>query len=215
MVETTINRNESGLDTGKDSDNGAIGPIDKPTGGNTEPAAIGGFATISPAELRTPDTGDATGKRRGRPRGSKNRTQEDKPQGNLIESVESLLLSVHFMAAKLLEIEELELDADEAKRLSNALKKVAEFYPVAISPKRLALAELAIAAGTVYGPRAVALYKKPPKKPGPVRVIQPPAPPGHSSSGTAVQPPQRPAAGPRVPSEMWTQDGNEVAGDQA
>jgi hypothetical protein len=219
MVEATINADANGDKPSALPSDGASITTDKHEGGNPQPERIGGFEVYSPSDLRFDDSSGRSGGKRGRPRGSKNRAADAQKtsQSNLIESVESLLLSTHFMLAKLCDVPELELDETEAKRLSEAFKKVAEFYPVGLSPKRLAWTEFCIAAGTVYGPRVVTIYKKKPK-PAPVRVM--PQQPQQAQTGSPGSPGPRPnnaaaANGPRVPSEMWGQDGNEVATDQA
>jgi hypothetical protein len=192
---------------------------------NAEPPRIGNFDLYSPADLRfdEPASGEPA-RRRGRPKGSRNvgtRVAEKASQNNLIESFESLLLSTHFMLAKLLEVDELELDAGEAKRLSDAFKKVAEFYPMGLSPKRLAWAELSIAAGTIYGPRVVTIYKKKPKTPAPpVRVMpspaQPPAKPAPAPNGAPAASQQQQQKGAQTPSQLWSQAVNDDAlSDQA
>jgi hypothetical protein len=187
---------------------------------NAEPERIAGFEVYTPGDLKFDSPGGEP-RRRGRPKGSRNaaRTTTPPPQSNLIENVESLLLSTHFMLSKLLDIDELELDPSEAKRLSDAFKKVAEHYPIGFSPKRLAWMELSIAAGTVYGPRIVTIYKKKPKRPIAV-MNQPPASASKAANGSMQSPPVVPEQpkqppGPRVPSEMWSQDGNEITSDQA
>jgi len=116
---------------------------------------------------------------------------------------------------------EIELDAQEATMLSDSLRKVAEFYPVSLSPKRMAMAELMICLGTIYGPRIITIYKKAPKgpklvppKPAQPQTTQPqPAQPAAASAGS--RPLTQATSGPRVPSEMWNQDGFENATDQA
>lgn len=218
MVETTIDRDEqpSKPDTGLGNE---------PPRRDSEPPRIGGFETLTPGDFNSPSSGEP--RRRGRKPGSKNRPRDGYPQeaqSNLITNLESLLLSVHFMAAKILEVEELELSEDEAKKLSDGLKKVADFYPVSISPKRLAIAELTFAAAGVYGPRIVTIYKK--TKPKQQRVApqqqspqqqpqQPPQQPPQAGPRAVPQSQPRAANGPRVPSEMWNQDANEIPTDQA
>lgn len=230
MVEATLGNNDSGSESGKIGIGDTISQPDKPEGGSSEPSRVSGFEFVSPADLGSAP-GDSGSGRRGRPRGSKNRprdgSSETKAPSNLIESLESLLLSVHLMGAAFLDMEELALDQSEAKRISQALTKVAEFYPVSISPKRLALAELGIVMAGVYGPRAVAIYKRAPKsKPGPQRVAtaqqqaqpQPRAQEQQRPNGSLNVPSVRPltqTGAPRVPSEMWGQDGQETASDQA
>jgi hypothetical protein len=219
MVEATINTDNRTDEPIKPGSDGAINELSRR---DQEPPRIAGFAVESPAEFggEFATIGDAP-KRRGRKPGSKNRASiptEKPPQSNLIESFESLLLSVHFMASKLLDAPEWELDPPEAKALSDSLKRIAEFYPVGLSPKRIAQAELAVVVATVYGPRIVTSFKKAPKpqQPGP-RAVPPPQRQAQQPQAQQqqTQPQARAANGPRVPSEMWNQDGQENPSDQA
>ncbi len=155
----------------------------KPAGAEPEPkreaSTIAGYTTIDPFEFDKFDiiesteqqTGIDTGnsgttgtepKRRGRPRGSKNRdtgytTQKTTPN---LADLEALLLSVHFMGAKLLSAPEWELDKDEAKKLSDAIKEVAKHYSMIMDPKKLALCQLGFCMVGVYGPRAIVTAKR-------------------------------------------------------
>jgi hypothetical protein len=104
-----------------------------------------------------PDTGT---KRRGRKPGSKNRATREQSQKEQSMDLTSLLLSTHFMLAKLTKIDELELEEDEAKRLGDAMARVQkEFGFKIIDPKTAALINLGVAAVGVYGTRAVAIYQ--------------------------------------------------------
>jgi hypothetical protein len=215
MVEATINAADG--DAKPVSNNGGGATPELPRR-DPEPARIAGFETVSPDELRFESSEPS--RRRGRPRGSKNRDiDKAAPTGNLIESLESLLLSVHFMGAKLLDAPEWELDPQEAKMFADSVKKVAEFYPVGLSPKRLAMAEFSIVVATIYGPRIVTTIKKAPRAAVTSRVASgPQAVPQRqqtaqqaktAGNGTSA------ATAPRVPSEMWNQDGIELPSDQA
>ena len=209
MVEATINTNGREPESGEGSDL-------KPQGGDSQPQRIGGFELLSPGDIVGDGiNGDAPRKRKGRPKGSRNASPStEKTQNTLIANLESLLLSVHFMGAKILEVPEIELDEQEAKMLSDCLRKVAEFYPVSLSPKRMAMAELAICAGTIYGPRIVTIYKKAPKGPKLVP-SQPQQTQQQPVQAAAASRPVAPSSTPRVPSDMWNQDGQETASDQA
>jgi hypothetical protein len=224
MVETTL----SGIsDDDKPVTIGADGSVRESQGGGTEPPSIGGFRLIDPGELGDSGSGGAAPKKRGRPKGWRKSVESPASETpkNLIANIESLLLSVHFMGAKLLEVPELELDEEEAKKLADAIRRVAEFYPVALSPKKLAWAEFSFAMAGVYGPRVIAIYKKAPKQqPGPRAVPRQQAqsqaqshqPVNHPGPSQAATPrPLTSASAPRVPSEMWPQSGNEVDSDQA
>jgi hypothetical protein len=223
MVETTINR---GNNEDVPAINGTGSVNNESQGGGTEPPSIGGFRLLDPGELGDAGSGGAAPKKRGRPKGWRKSAESPTSETpkNLIANIESLLLSVHFMGAKLLEVPELELDEEEAKKLADAIRRVAEFYPVALSPKKLAWAEFSFAMAGVYGPRVIAIYKKAPKQPGPRAVPrqteqsqaqshQPVNQPGPSQVATPR--PLTSASAPRVPSEIWPQSGNEVDSDQA
>ena len=177
------------------------GRIEEHSEPNNGSAKHAGFDIISPIDLTGTDDnrGDNSSepRRRGRPKGSRNTPKT--PQGNLTDHLEDLLLSVHMMGAAFLKVPELELDADEAKRLSDSVKQVAEYYPVVFNPKKLAIANLVITLGTIYGTRAVAIYKTAPKRaPATVTPIRPPAP----AAQPAPQPQTPPAAKVEVPSQI-------------
>ena len=62
------------------------------------------------------------------------------------------------MLAKLTNIEQLELDPTEAKKLGEALARVESFYTdKMISEKTMAWINLGAVAGAVYGPRIMAI----------------------------------------------------------
>lgn len=129
---------------------------------------IAGYSAITPSY---PISGTETGgpKKRGRPRGSRNRTTTDtsgtgytqETGKNLatssIADLEALLLSIHLMGAKLLSCPELELDDAEAKKLSDSIKNVAKYYPVVISAKKIALFDLGATLTGIYGTRVIAI----------------------------------------------------------
>lgn len=209
MVETTIGATNAGHsdDTGLNNE---------PQGRDAEPPRISGFTLIEPGDLKFDSPSGESSRRRGRPKGSRNsaRSTEKASENNLIENVESLLLSTHFMLAKLLDVPEFELDESEAKRLSDAFKKVAAFYPLGLSPKRLAWAELSIAAGTIYGPRVVTIYKRKPK-PSPVRVMPTPQPQPQQQQQSQPSNSQPQSKRPEVPSQIFNQGVIDDLSDQA
>ncbi len=141
---------------------------------------IAGFDAISPIDIGTTRIADGTTaptRRRGRPPGSRNRTIDDeteiKTPGDLkVGNIESLLLSIHFAAGKLVH-ESLELDAGEAKKLADAIRDVQKHYPTVIDPKKVAVANLFLVAGGIYGTRIVAAYNNK-KKEAPVQQVTPP-----------------------------------------
>lgn len=145
----------------------------KPDNPVQQPANIAGIPVIDPIIYSDPgndgfrnDGGTTTDsqprKRRGRPPGSKNgvRTEAPKTSSNLVANLESLLISVHIMGAAFLDWEELELDPEEAKRMSDAIKEVGKHYAMEIDPKKLALIELSVVCAGIYGPRVVSAWRK-------------------------------------------------------
>jgi hypothetical protein len=188
----------------KRSDDGDSKPTDRITEPERTTERIAGFDSVSPFDIidngpeRTDSSSSGQPRRRGRPPGSRNRnTAQEKATPNLIADFESLLLSVHFMGAKILSIPEMEIDAEESKKLSDAIKNVAKHYAVNIDPKKLAWAQLAAAAGGIYVPRFIAASKRQPKQPGPVLVPKSDAKPG----AQPINAPPKPKL--EVPSQMW------------
>lgn len=157
--------------------------------GDTGAAKFGsGIPLISPLDFGTGGTtsldsgsGGTGTRRRGRPPGSKNRTGDaaapSQISDNLILSnIEDVLVSLHFMGAKFLDVPEIELSAEESRKLTRAIKNVAQHYRYSVDPKKLALFQLLAVSGGVYGPRLMAIYRKkiasetPAAKPAPVPI---------------------------------------------
>lgn len=159
-----------------------VSPADR---GNTQPSIgdkepngkiqstsdIGGIPVIDPLIYSDPGNdgfkhdGNSTGseprKRRGRPPGSTNKPRNDPPKAasDLVANLERLLLSIHIMGAAFLNWDELEIDADEARRLSDAIKEVGKHYAMQVDPKKLALIELGVVCAGIYGPRCVTAWR--------------------------------------------------------
>jgi hypothetical protein len=93
-------------------------------------------------------------------------------------------LAVHLGIAKIVSMPEMELDNEEAKKLSAAAVNVARFYNVEVDPKILAWVALIGVMGSLYIPRitAAAMRKKMDKEPK------------TPSVQANVQPMQKPAA---------------------
>jgi hypothetical protein len=129
-----------------------------------------GIPTLDPATASDPAIDPDTGKRKsGRPRkdGTNSaRTAASKQSTKEVSAdLTSILLSVHFMLAKLTNVAELELEEDEAKKLGDAVARVNKEFGVQImSPKTAALVNLAMVGGAVYGPRAIAVLNNAKKK---------------------------------------------------
>lgn len=170
-------------------------------------------APIEPATVPIPGPG---GKRRGRPPGSRNAPRAPEPAQaeaavNLADKLDlaELLLGIHSGVALMLEQPILELDKEEAERLSSAMREVAKYYSIGIDPKKLAIINLIQACGFIYGTRAIALWKgskaaAPARKPEEIRPATAPAAPKPA--------PAPPAAGrPRSPADLWPQNGELTA----
>lgn len=185
-----------------------------------QPAAnLGGIPLISPLNIGTGGTSGGFGteprtRRRGRPPGSINRprdTQETSAQLDLkssLSNIEDLLTSIHWGTARLLDMSELELTADDSRQLSRAIRDCLKHYQFNIDPKKMALGNLMMVAGGIYAPRVMAIYRRGEKKPATVTPID------RVKTGTtnnapgpvATPPPSNSVAprnaAPRVPSEM-------------
>jgi hypothetical protein len=155
-----------------------------------ETPRINGFDLNSPSDFETRsdpgfnpagnDFGSTTSepRKRGRPFGSKNK--EKIVSSNLIPDLESLLLSIHFMVSRVTGYSELELSDHEARDIAEAVKNVAQYYPLGLDPKKLAIGQLCFTLAGVYGPKATAIYRKSNEKKGPVLVSPiPPKTPSH------------------------------------
>lgn len=212
---------------GQGNDNGVGEParVAEPIQG--DPNNVGGtgpvleeYAVFSPIDIGvgTPTGGNGSGvpRRRGRPPGSTNRPRAYAPDGtpqpvavkkvspDLGDIVETLLFSVHLMGANLLALPELELEKDEAKQMASAIREVQKHYPeVALSPKKMALMNLATVAGGIYITRGIAIYKRAPK---PAKVIQMPSPKQAAQPSTHVDMPPTPKPTEMAPSDLWVED---------
>lgn len=137
-----------------------------------EPTSIGEPTEDRPRRKRT--RSDA-----GIKRGARQKRVAFSSQGNL----EKLMLSAHMMAAAFLKTPELRIDEQESAMLSKATLDVMKAYGVPeLSDKQLATAQMLMAIGTVYAPRAIIIYSRTHSKP---KLVQPiPFP---SGAGKAVQ----------------------------
>lgn len=89
-------------------------------------------------------------------------------------SLKELLISLHLALAAFTDTQELMLEESEAKRLADAMAEVSKYYTMVFDPKKVAIANLLIVAGGIYGPRFMAWKinrdktSKPPKPGEPV-----------------------------------------------
>lgn len=94
--------------------------------------------------------------KRGRPRGSVNASKSTKKE--VSADLTTLLYSIHTMGAIVLKTPEFALDEKEAEALGRAVANVNEqFGGIVVDPKTMSLINLAIVAGGIYVPRAVAV----------------------------------------------------------
>ncbi len=136
-----------GIDTADQRDaNGSDGVID--------PASIGSGESDAPYGYTK------SGRRRNRPVGSGRNTSAGSKRKSASEtssSINSILFSMHMMAAAFLKVPELALTMEESENLSEAITRVSELYDIPLmDEKTMAWVNLAIVAGGIYGPRFVA-----------------------------------------------------------
>lgn len=123
--------------------------------GRSQPISISSHT--GPSVYSIPEPAEPVARRKpGRPKGSYNKSVEQIVAQSNLADLESLLLSLHLMGASLLRVPELELDSDECKRLSDAIRNVAQHYSFSVDPKKMAVAQLVMCAGSIYGPRILA-----------------------------------------------------------
>lgn len=157
MARQRINGAESDDDGSGSGDNvviiagdGSISEDRNEDDGNSIPVFEPTAFVIEPSESDQP-------RRRGRKPGSKNASRTQ-PQKEVAQDLTGVLLSVHFMLSKLVKIDELQLDEEEAKKLGDAVARVnKEFGVQMMSPKMAAIVNLGIVGAGVYGPRVIAI----------------------------------------------------------
>lgn len=145
---------------------------------------------------RTPGGSATGGKRRGRPPGSKNTARSS----DTFLSLEDAIYNLHNLAAVIvapltaIDAETLALSKEEAKQLSNAVKEVGKHYNAVFDPKKVAIGNLVVTAGGIYGLRLFAIWnsrKVTPKakvetaKPTPINTRPNPTPKTDAPAGLA------------------------------
>jgi hypothetical protein len=148
-----------------------------------------GIPIVNPADLQHPGSGEPR-KRRGRKPGSKNAPVQVSPDLGLSDDIPGLVVAGHEFIANLLSVPELEIDDEEAKRVTSAGGKLIAHY------SRLRMSETAalwvgfgIVMLSIYLPRAIAWYKRTARPVGPV-----PTPIRAAAPAPAPAPPPSPAA---------------------
>jgi hypothetical protein len=159
----------------------------EPQGGNEESASrvesapdasriSSGFAPIDPLNFPADTGSDSDRPRRGK--GSRGpRKQKEEAVQNLtgLLKIERLLVTGCYFLGNIANAPELHLEEDEAAEISEALKELSKHYPIGMSEKAIAWVNFSFAVGGVFGPKVVAIYKrpKPRKEPTPIRVVSP------------------------------------------
>lgn len=131
----------------------------------------GRFSIIDPLDLGPgDDSADSGTRRRGRPRGKRAQKEETVSNLSALLKIERLLVTGCFFLGNIAGAPELQITEAEAAEIGEALKELSRHYPIGMSEKTIAWVNLSFAVGGVFGPRVVAIYKRP-RAPGPGRVI--------------------------------------------
>jgi hypothetical protein len=154
----TANANGSGANGTPDSTRNATGDL----GSTIEPTTIRIDTTdgIRLTKAGKIDGRTRAGGARGRiPGGITAAAAQKESAENLAQrfSLEELLISVHAMGAAILSVPEWEINQEEGKKYSDAVKEVLKYSKLSFDPKKVAYVNLAVVAGTIYGTRIVAI----------------------------------------------------------
>jgi hypothetical protein len=146
------------------ADDGDIEPASEADGDGD--GARAGKTYTDPATATAP-------KRRGRPKGYKNKPKIVENIGLITANLEKVLFNLHVMGAGLLHEPDLAIDEDEAKLLANAVAQVATAYDfkAVLSQKAQAAIDMSIALATVYGPRVVKIATRPKQRRAATNVV--------------------------------------------
>jgi len=166
-----IERGESNPDSTIKSDSGSQ------SGRFVGTEIIGGYESEEPRTERiTNSGGDATGQPRltksGKPDGRTTRgkrgpyntgSQKSDAVGGIgfdkLDLTE-VIFGMHQMLAGIVAVPELELDRGESEKLGDAIKSVGSYYGAVFDPKKVAIFNLAMVAGGVYGTRIFAVRNR-------------------------------------------------------
>ncbi len=150
----------------------------------------------APGGTRDSDTSDPRRTRSGRIDGrtkAGRSARAETPQGILKPTastikLEELLYSLHLMGSEILKVKELELDKDDAKKLSDAIVEVGKHYAVEFDPKKVAVLNLIAVSGAIYAPRVIAYMNNRQRKAPLVAIPKPQAPPQQTARHEARGP---------------------------
>lgn len=160
-----VRQRTNGVETTDDGIQSGDTPVIITDAGGVEPLEdSGGIPTVEPSSLTFEAEQFEGGKRRGRPRGSKNSAGKS-PTKEVQQDLSSLLYSLHLMGSALLKTPELELTVEESEKLGKAVARVnAEYGNIILDPKTAALLNLGIVGVTIYGPRIITVRNNKKKK---------------------------------------------------
>jgi hypothetical protein len=158
---------ESGSHTAVKSDNR------NEAGNNNRPEIIGGYESEEPRTERIASDRESgngprltkSGKVDGRTlrgkRGVETVTQKSVPVVGIEKlDLTEVIYSVHAMLAGITAVAELELDRDESEKLGDAIKNVGQYYGATFDPKKVAIFQLCVVAGGIYGTRVFAIRNR-------------------------------------------------------
>jgi hypothetical protein len=177
---------------------------------------IYGYDAIDPRTIGVESIGgtgadsDFGARRRGRPRGSKNRTgtgtdsEAEETIHKGLADLTGILLTGHMMLAALTAVKEFELEKKEAQDLSDAIKQVLKFHPIGLNPKYFAYANLAFICATVYGTRMLAFsIRKDTEKASKPKVVAIKTPPASNQSKVNGLAASQTTEGIYTPADIW------------
>lgn len=118
-----------------------------------------------------PGTGSGTGRKRGRPAGTGKKSKAKISEAT--QALTGLLYSTHLMLANFMDAEELAITEDEADQLGKSVVRVSQLYDIGIiGEKAAAWTNLAIAMGSIYGPRVIAISKRKHDESPKIRIVK-------------------------------------------
>lgn len=147
------------LEGPNDGIDGEIPVIDPSQFGSAASSTENGDAGIASSD-GTSDTsaaGRKTRRDKGQPRGPRSSASQ---KAIYLGGWEDFLFAGHLLAAKLAHCPELEIDEAEARKLTIALDKLAVHYNVQPTETQKLWANVIGVAGSIYGPKMVAIYAR-------------------------------------------------------
>ena len=152
---TSVIDGESGAGESDESIVRAAGTDNQPDGGDDD----NGTRFVDPADTASSSGDTGTGKRRGRPRGSRNAKRTSPAQAT--KDISQLLFSLHLGMASFFKSEVIALTEEEAQNLGGAITRVTDLYDIRILPEKyMAWVNLGIVGSGIYGPRLYVLSQQ-------------------------------------------------------